>query len=1119
MPEFNKQLRWQADIGTPSGGSAPGYLITDDSIVIGVGSGVVSLDRYTGVQKYRYQVPLDPRYVATFGGQILITDDKNDSTIYVLNTKTGQTQQFMSLQGYVNWMLGLGKQLYVASDKNIYLIGFAQRRWQVLKQGGPGSVAPAAYSGGLLYCTTRDSAVLCFDLDSFTSSWQTVLNGVVTNQPCLDGQTLYVSTGDQKSVYALDTQSGDVKWHSQLAAAVVENIAAGEGRVYAPCQDSTVYALDKTSGSLLERIPQTSAVTSSILVNPIDSILYTATQSDAFAYAPDTGNELSYEVGSWPYILGTNASEVYAGGGQQVYSINFTEALKQFSIDSTLIQDFESNGATVAKGAGLTAAPYYNTEVFLHNPDKTPLINTTVKLRSMTATTVKIGGQPYSLDYNAPVELATDGKGHLRIESKADGISASPLLLWAPFLGNAEEIVIYPDHGVHNNLATASGDDLLAATGYDGKPILTSQYQQDETARNNAAQAIQGALGLTIQARTGKPPQAPDPARKRGIPVTSQTINAGAFFISDPSQLNPAMSLQADWHLNLQSGGSTYRTGITTQDVDQWTLTNQAEFAKRSVSDIWDAIESGAKVVEAFVYKAGDQILAAAKAFVNGAWQYFKDVVLDSIEKAVQLVRGILNEIVQGINSALEWLSFVFDWDAILSTHEQMKQTILANLDTLAGGTQLDNVKTVISSVFGDLQLKLDDVFDGMRSGIGQDSFNAHRPADDGRNVVNAKSTWLVQKANQNAGLNSGGAKRSAGDPGPTLNLSIGQGVIDALNTFLNNIKNDISDDLYQTLQQLVNGFQNLSASDIFAGSIAAILTVFQGVSDMVVSILKNLILAVIDLLKAMLQGGFLKNLLTAEMPIPFVKDLYQYLTGQPMSLLDIATLLIAVPVTIVERAGGPTGNSDAQKRSFDVWGLVNIAYPFWGFADAAIEWYGGNETGGGEEGTGLLKQPVAWSARPWEISLSTGVGIAVPLVIQLLLIPDTVIGSIGDPTLAAPNVVLWVLPFASIMTDLVVAIITKGAELARFEIAGQIILLLIGLGILLSLILFSIFNENFRKNVTSVVSNAFLNMSLLFKLLRNVIVDGVKVGVYIVAGIDFLGNLVGGILGFVAAT
>jgi outer membrane protein assembly factor BamB len=1116
MPTFNQQLRWQADLGTSPGGAAPGRLVTDDSIVIAAGSALVSIDRYTGAQKFRHVLPLDPRYVCSFGGQLVVTDDGNDSTLYVVNPQTGQAQRFISVQGYVNWMLGVGQQLFAASDKQVYLIGLQQRHWQVIKQGGPGSAAPAVYSGGLLYCTTSDGAVVCFDLSAFAVKWQASVNGAVLYEPCLDGQVLYVGTGGGKTVYALDALTGAAGWHSGLPAPIVGNIAAAPDRVYAPCQDSTVYALGKSDGGLLERVPLTEAATSSILVNPLDSILYAATASDVLAYAPDTGNELSYGVGSWPYLIGTNASDIYAGGGQKVYSINFTEVLKQFSVDSTLIQDFEPSGAAVTKGGGLTPVPYYNTEVFLHNPDQTPLVNTAVKLRSTAATTVKVGGQSYSLDPNNPVGLTTDGKGRLRIESRADGISTPPLLLWAPFLADTEEIVIYPDHQVHDDLATSTGDDLLAARDYGGNPILTGQYQQDATARDNAAQAIQGALGLTIQARTGKPPQPPDASARRGIPAEpASAVNAGAFFISNPAQLNPAMNLQTDWYLNLQPGGSAFETGVTTTDVEQWATANESQFQKRSfVGDLWDAIEEGAKVAEAFLYKTGEQILTSAKAFIDGAWQYFKDVVIDTVEKALKLVRGILNEIVESIDSALQWLSFVFDWDAILTTHEQIKQNALSTIDALASGTQLDAVKTVVSSTFNDLESKINDMFDWLRSGIGQESFNSLRPADGGQGELNANSTWLLEKTNQNIGPGAGGVKRSASDPEPTLDLSIGQGVIDALNAFLNNVKNDLTEDLYQTMQQLVNGFQSMSASDIFAGTLAAVLTVFQGVADMAVDVLKNFVLAVIDLLKALLQGNFLKDFLTAEIPIPFVKDVYQYLTGQPMSLIDIAALLIAIPVTVAERAGG----SGAQKRSINGAGMVNFAYPFWGLADAYIEWGGGSETAEGNEGMGLLGQQLSWSQRKWQINASTAVGIGVPLLIQLSLIPAAVLGSMDDTSQVAPNVVLWVLPFAAIMSDLVIAILTKGAELARFEIAGQVMLLVIGLGILLSIILFAVFNKTFREGVTSLLSNVFLNMSLLFKLLRNVIIDGVKVGVYVVTGIDLLGNVVGGILGGAAA-
>lgn len=1118
MPSFNQQLRWQADLGTAPGGRAPAHLLTPDSLVIGTGSRVVSLDRFTGAQKHRHDLPLDPAFLGTFGGKIIVADDHDDSTLYVLDTGAGTPVRFFTLQGRVNWLQGAGDLLYAATDARIYRFGRNHGRWDILKQAGPGSMAPAVCSGQRLYCTTGGAA-LCFDLEAFSQRWWTELNGDATARPALDGEVLYLAAGRQKTVHALDARNGGLLWQSQLPSAIVQNLVVHDGDVYAPCEDSVVYVLDAADGSLLERMRQPGVATSPIVVNPLDGILYLPAGDEVLARAPDSGNDLSYAVGSWPYLLGTNASDVYVGGGERVYAIGFSEVLKQFSIDSTLLQDFEPTGDEVGHGTGLSGVPRYHTEVFLHNPDGTPLANTPVKLRSTVATLVSVAGETRSLGPGTPVGLTTDATGRLRIESEAADISTPPLLLWAPFLADGEEIVIYPDLGVHNQLAVATGEELATARDYAGNPILAAPYREDREARHSAAKALQSALGLAVQGRSGTAPPSPRKARRqrrRGIGAASEAVNAAAFFISDPSRLSPALELPNDWHMSLQPGrGSAFSASVTAGDVEEWAEANRAELQKRSlVGDLWEAIGKGAKVAEAFVYQVGDQILTSAKAWIDGAWVFFKDVVLDSVEKALKLVRGILNEIVEDIGRALEWLSFVFDWDAILSRHREMKETVLSNLDALGRGARIDSVKSAVSGAFGDLKLKLDDVFDEVRSGIGQGSFNADAQVGGRRDGSDARSTWLVQKLKGNAGPDAGGVKRSA-DSEPTVEVSLGQGVIDALNAFLDNVKDDLSEDLHQELSQVVNGFQSLSPSDVLAGALAAVLTAFQGIASMAVDVCKNVLLALLDLLKVLLQSGFLKDLLTAELPIPFVKDLYRYLTGETMSLLDVATLLIAIPVTIAERAAG---RHSGMRRRSDPWGYFNTAYILWGMIDCWIEWEGGVEDDGA--GMALLRPPLPWSLRPWKVTRVAAFGIGVPVVIQLLLLPDTLIGAHDHPGETAPEVVLWALPFAAVLVDVVVTIITKGESLARFEIAGQVVLLLLGLGVTLSLILFKLYNESFKKNlsVLSLLSNVFLNAPLVFKLVRNWVPDGVKAGVLIVAGIDFAANLVGGMLGLAAA-
>ena len=84
-------------------------------------------------------------------------------------------------------------------------------------------------------------------------------------------------------------------------------------------------------------------------------------------------------------------------------------------------------------------------------------------------------------------------------------------------------------------------------------------------------------------------------------------------------------------------------------------------------------------------------------------------------------------------------------------------------------------------------------------------------------------------------------------------------------------------------------------------------MTVFQDLADDFVKFAQDIASDILNLIATLVEQ--IVSWLTEPVSIPFVSNLYQALTGDPLSVLDLTCLLAAVPGTILLEVltGSPT--------------------------------------------------------------------------------------------------------------------------------------------------------------------------------------------------------------------
>ncbi|MBU4222272.1 MAG: PQQ-binding-like beta-propeller repeat protein [Euryarchaeota archaeon] len=152
--------------------------------------------------------------------------------------------------------------------------------------------------------------------------WKYRTDGRIYSSPAVSGGVVYVGSEDSY-VYALDASTGSLKWKYKTGSYVYSSPAISGGIIYVGSFDNQVYALDASTGSLKWKYGTSDPIGSPTVS---DGVVYIGSW-DSYVYALDasTGNlkwkyKTGYAVGSSPAVSG---GVVYIGSWDSyVYALD-----------------------------------------------------------------------------------------------------------------------------------------------------------------------------------------------------------------------------------------------------------------------------------------------------------------------------------------------------------------------------------------------------------------------------------------------------------------------------------------------------------------------------------------------------------------------------------------------------------------------------------------------------------------------------------------------------------------------------------------------------------------------------------------------------------------------------
>ena len=255
-----------------------------------------------------------------------------DGYVYALDAATGN--RLWSFQRDVRmdvYPTVSGNMVYVASDEGaVYALGVddGKLRWQFhpLDTGDHIYAAPAV-AAGLVFVSMGGVDQYFYALDANTGhiKWRVAANGGFDGVPAATSDTVYVGANDD-SLYAVNSASGAVRWHHATGGAVIALPAVTGDALFAGSTDGSLYALHTADGSLAWQSNPPNASGEQAGAGISDGVAAAVSGNMAFVntiggitYALDagTGNEL------WRFKEGSNLPAQPAASGGAVFVAAF----------------------------------------------------------------------------------------------------------------------------------------------------------------------------------------------------------------------------------------------------------------------------------------------------------------------------------------------------------------------------------------------------------------------------------------------------------------------------------------------------------------------------------------------------------------------------------------------------------------------------------------------------------------------------------------------------------------------------------------------------------------------------------------------------------------------------
>eukprot|EP00027_Filamoeba_sp_ATCC50430_P011869 CAMPEP_0168564254 /NCGR_PEP_ID=MMETSP0413-20121227/13142_1 /TAXON_ID=136452 /ORGANISM="Filamoeba nolandi, Strain NC-AS-23-1" /LENGTH=1223 /DNA_ID=CAMNT_0008595903 /DNA_START=52 /DNA_END=3723 /DNA_ORIENTATION=+ len=580
---------------------------------------------------------------------------------------------------------------------------------------------------------------------------------------------------------------------------------------------------------------------------------------------------------------------------------------------------------------------YYLSATVVDDQDR-PQSFKNFKLYSDISAEIEANGALFQIEEGSFFQNVTNALGRIDLVLRTDSVASPIFSLWVEGMDPTATIAIDPSGDINHQFKNLTSQQLLDAKSQTtGAPLLQGEYHTQEIA-DQLAQSITHVMGIANSTAFAGLKAAPRHIGKGSARQVTEHVRHTFDQTTNPNRIHVGSAPKKHFKIDFRGKYPVF-SSLSDLEVQQHFQAAKAKAPQQRAAlarnkhllagkhllggifdwdwgDVWGMIEDGVGTLVDVVVSVGENISAVVNVIIDTVEQAFQTVI-EFVQQAFDVVEAVFEKVKIFFEEIWQWLCFLFDWSDIENTQTVIKYYINQSVDYIHDIVVNDGT-LVTQQVFSTIKDKTNSLFDS---------------------AITAVTGVNVNSGGQ--GSNPLGFAANAGN----LQDSALPDLPSAADWFLNKVLNFFSDDswnipdhgLGSLLQSFLDTAQNCGAIDQVKNALSALQDFFTGqwtteasVWDAalvtILTVAKSLVLAVLDAIEALvtiflqLIGGginLVKNILNADIDIPVVSWIFKKIFGFEMSMLDVFSLIIALPATIAYKiSNGRAPFTDQQVKT-----------------------------------------------------------------------------------------------------------------------------------------------------------------------------------------------------------
>jgi len=710
-------------------------------------------------------------------------------------------------------------------------------------------------------------------------------------------QPVSMQGGGLKNQGSGSTQTLDIPGQLQVDTVVpVPNGLTKEPTFLLLSQDQQLYAVignGLNGGATATAQPLTGGTNQPPAVSSVSAGTEAGGNFAVFAIDATTSRLWTYtqpaEAGGYPWtLLGNNVLAMTApfatAGGSQVLLCSPSLVISSLTQSQATASWFQLPIMAPSPPQQPIAETSTYTQQFSFTDAATgvPLSNAPILIKSNPQQVVIINAIAYHASPSQPVTVLTDAFGQLTVATMATGLASPVLTLSSSSSSSSSTAAVQGsyrgDLQLHQRIAGQNiGQSPLQITGpwLIQNGILPANTSSSDAA--NYASTMTSLSGCAVNMATGSS-------------STAQTTPWTVLIGVNQNQLQCQQVTREDFARFVSAADSAI--------ADVWG--DVANFCKNAWHD-----------VENIAVSIGKDTAQIAVKLYNGTKHFVLTTIediRDALESMIAFIAKLAEDAYKLIKDFIDLLKLLFDWGNIKNTKTVIEYFVTQLLNDMQDNTAA--AQAWLTNKFSQTNQDVDKFFDYI-AGI----------VDPTLTFGQAAATQSVATAPVQASINANAIQSNyawskvltaAPTTGEQQDVPAENPAIKAFMQEFAAVFESSEGDLEQAWTAIVAAAQQIkSVSSFLDFVIVAFLQACEAFIKTVMKLVEAFLQTVLGVMVATAQ--YIAGRLTQTIEVPVLSALYKFISGGPMSLLDMTCLAIAIPVTVIyEIANGGNGPFDS---------------------------------------------------------------------------------------------------------------------------------------------------------------------------------------------------------------